>query len=134
MEEKIQFNYLLVELLKIISEATEAHNIFETVYNVGKAIVEHMAVIYNDTFYSIMDINSGAMNYQKSRKWELFQFDSLPLYDDQKFLESFEISCKKENNSFTIEFKAKVMTLDIIVSKITGNVEPVNLSAECSND
>lgn len=131
MEGKIFFDTLLTELLFDITLPSDIHDIAQTIYNISDGVINNLSVIYNDTEYKTMDINSGVMTVQKNRKYELYQFDSLPLYDNQQFLESFNISCKKEGGGISIDVKATLLTVDIIISKITGNTEPVNLSADC---
>lgn len=131
MENRINFNYILEELLLSTTFATNINPIANTIYSIGSGVVSNISSIYNDKLYKTMDISSGVMNYRKLRKQELFQFDSLPLYDNQQFLESFNLECKKEGNSFSMHLTAKVMTVDIILQKITGNTEPVDLSATC---
>ena len=131
MKNKIQFDYILDELLLSSTYAHNINPIMNTIYNVVNGVITNTSAIYNDMLYKTMDINSGVMNYQKSRKQELYQFDSLPLYDNQQFLESFSLEFKKDGSSLSIQLKAKIMTVDIIIQKITGDTEPVNLSASC---
>jgi hypothetical protein len=131
MEDQIHFDYMLDEILLATTLTDNINPITDTIHNIVTGIITNLSVIYNDNLYQTMDINSGVMIYKKMRKYELFQFDSLPLYDNQQFLESFNLECKKEGGSLSIKLTAKVMTVDIIIEKITGDTEPVNLSAVC---
>lgn len=131
MENTIQFNYILEELLLAATFADSINPIVDTIYNIATGIVSNVSVVYNDKIYQTMDISSGVMTYKKIKKWDLYQFDSLPLYDNQQFLESQKLECKKDGSGFSMELSARVMTVDIILQKISGNTEPVNLSAEC---
>jgi hypothetical protein len=53
------------------------------------------------------------------------------LANGNQFLESFSVDCKKSGANLDIEFKAKVLSLDVILQKLPGNIEPIDLSAEC---
>ena len=131
MEDNIHFDYILDEILLAITLAENINPIADTIYNIATGVITNLSSIYNDKLYQTMDISSGIMTYKKMRKWDLFQFDSLPLYDNQQFLESFNLECKKEGSDLSIQLNAKVMTVDIILQKIIGNTEPVDLSASC---
>jgi hypothetical protein len=131
MENKIKFNYILDELLLSCTYSYNINPIVNTIYNIINGIINNTSVIYNDMLYKTIDINSGVMNYQKSRKWELYQFDSLPLYNNQQFLENFSLEFKKDGSNLSIQLKSKITTVDIIIQKITGDTEPVSLSASC---
>lgn len=68
MENRINFNYILEELLLSTTFATNINPIANTIYSIGSGVVSNISSIYNDKLYKTMDISSGVMNYRKLRK------------------------------------------------------------------
>lgn len=131
MEDMIPFDNVLNYLMADIGVLDVGSTLLSTIQTAVSGVYDNTATTRNDTNYTTLDINSGAYNRQKIIKTDLFQFQSLPLYDGQQFLESFELECNKESGNLSISLKIKTMTLDIILTKLRGNAVAVPLAAEC---
>jgi len=106
-------------------------DLLNVIRDITYGVYDHTSVIFNETNYTTMDISSGALNKQKTKKADLFQFQSILLDGGKQFLESFEIGCSKEGGNLSVNLKINVMTIDIILTKSTGNSAPISLDATC---
>jgi hypothetical protein len=131
MEDKIQFNNFLSDLLTAMAASLPFNDILSVMRDVAVETKENIAAITNSQNYKTLDITSGVYNLQKTIQTELFQFQSIPLYDDNKFLEGFELECNKDVSSFSIKLKVKILTLRVIIQKLPGNAPSVSLVATC---
>lgn len=131
MENSIDFEGFLSALVTSISDSNPVNSILSVIKDVAAGVKINPASITNTSNYKTLDITSGVYNLQKTVKTELFQFQSISLENDQQFIESYEIECAKEPSGFSIKLKAKILTLDVIITKMTGNAPPVSLVATC---
>lgn len=131
MEDKIHFHNFLSDLLTEMATSLPFNDILTVMKNVAVDTKSNIAAITNEQVYKTLDITSGIYNLQKTLQTELFQFQSIPLYSDNKFLEGFELECTKEVGGFSIKLKAKILTLRVIIQKLPGNAPSVELSATC---
>jgi len=134
MENKIPFNSILQQIIDAISAANDPDlplALLDKIKSITDEIKLHQSSLINENIYTIMDIESGTLTNQKNIKIELFQFNAESLSNGNQFIESYTVDCKKDGQNLDIEFKAKLLSLEVILQKISGNINPIDLGAEC---
>ena len=58
MEDKIQFDYILDELLLSSTYTYNINPIMNTIYNIVNGVITNTSVIYNDMLYKTLDLNN----------------------------------------------------------------------------